>query len=247
VKYTNHFIVCGYGRIGCEVVRELIREKHTIVVIDRVENQISSPEGGKVICIVGDPAVNESLLEQAGLAHAQGLIITVGDDADAIFIAISARAIRPDLAIVARASTPQTAEKLRKIGVNHAVIPSRVGGFYLAAHITRPGFARLLDQSLDHEQAAIGFGEVVVKEGGSLIGVAMRDLDEHMKGCLIVAVVTAEGAVITGSDANHKLGVGDRLILVGPQEKIEATFTTTVVGTGQKKDSAKRVTDIKRG
>lgn len=248
MKYTNHFIVCGYGRIGREVVNELLHDGNMVVVIDRIEHYASFAGGEKVAFLVGDPAVNESLLEDAGLGQARGLVIAVGDDADAIFIVISARAIRPDMPIIVRASTQQAAEKMRKLGVTHAVIPSRVGGFYLAAHITQPGLATLLDQSIDHEQAAISFGEVIIKEGGSLIGVAVSDLHEHVKGCLIVAVVTADGNVTTGMDASHNLSVDDRLVIAGPQEKIEASFTSKTIGADTKKEEpAKRVTDIKRG
>ncbi len=148
-RMQQHFIICGLGRVGQHIAHELTAAQESFVVIDRDAERLSFAEKNNWPTIHGDVAIDESLLRDAGIPSARTIIIALGTDADVIFTAVSARALNPDIAIIARASNPEAADTLHKIGVNDVAMPHQIGGYHMASLALRPTVVEFLDTLID--------------------------------------------------------------------------------------------------
>jgi len=148
-KMENHVIVVGYGRNGQQVVAELQAYKSPFVVIDQTQDVVKHYEGLPIIFINGD-ATEDSVLIKAGVAKAHALISTLPNDADNLFVALTARSLNSKLTIVCRASSESNEKKLKMAGVNSIVMPEKVGGAHMAKLIARPDIVEFLEHLSVH-------------------------------------------------------------------------------------------------
>src|SRR5215472_11417849 len=169
----DHFIICGYGRIGTQVVAEFEDHKIAYVVIDQTEEALERIRAEGWLHIEGD-ASKEEILRQAGIERAHGLISAVDSDERAVYIVLAARALNPKLYIVARAGRPDSIRRLELAGATPTISPYVMAGHRMAELAIRPAMVDVLD-TLHHGEAGIGVEEMVVETGTRAIGKTLAD------------------------------------------------------------------------
>src|SRR5437879_9616056 len=172
-QLRDHFIICGYGRIGTQVVAEFEDHKVSYVVIDQTEEALERIRAEGRLHIEGD-ASKEEILKQAGIERARGLISAVDSDERAVYIVLAARALNPNLHIVARAGRPDSLRRLGLARATRTISPYLMAGHRMAELAIRPAMVDVLD-SLHHAEAGIGVEEMVVSPGTPAVG---KTLDE---------------------------------------------------------------------
>ena len=130
-RLSGHFIVCGFGRVGRAVAFTLREESVPLIVIDKDEDALADAEEHGLLCVHGDPT-RDADLQSAHVGEARGLVAATGDDAENVYISLTARGLNPDLHIVARASRPDAEDKLRRAGADQVISPYSIGGRHMA-------------------------------------------------------------------------------------------------------------------
>ena len=213
----NHFVICAYGRVGRTVAREFEAEGIDFVVIDRLADLEPEMIRDGINYMVADPT-HEHALREAGVERARGLVSAVDDDADNVYITLTARSINPDVYIVARASGETTAEKLYKAGADRVISPYVSSGRHMALLALRPQVIDYLE--VESERAgSIRLEEVLIDEGSELIGNELSALCED-GGCLVLR--RADGHTFTNPDMNTRLEEGDLLVLLGESQGVRS-------------------------
>jgi voltage-gated potassium channel len=218
----DHFIICGYGRVGRRAGREFRESNVPYVVVDFHEDALEAAHKNADVLIEGSGTEDENL-KAAGIERARGLIASADSDVDNLYITLSARAVRPDLLIVARASTDDAAQKLRMAGADRVIQPYSTAGREMAKLVLKPQVAAYLDVATSTGSEEIQFEEIVVtpacKNAGETIGeLRVRDVT----GAMIVAVRKADGSFDTTPSARLRLEAGDTIIGVGTVAELRA-------------------------
>jgi voltage-gated potassium channel len=211
-KLSGHTIVCGWGRVGRAVAEDLVEAGHDVVVVDldpeRLEN-VPFPT------VVGD-ATLDSTLRRAGLEHAGALIAALEGDAENLFVTLSARAIMPDLFIVARARQDESVPKLANAGADRVVNPQELGAARMASFVARPHVAEFVDVVMHERSLEFRMQEFEVSEKSSLAGMTLRDADlRKQTGVLILAMRRVDGSFTTNPDPGTVIEPHQVLIAVG--------------------------------
>jgi voltage-gated potassium channel len=215
----DHFILCGYGRVGSTVAAELKHAGVTVVVLDIVAASTEQAERDGFLIVEGDATRNEVLIA-AGIARAKGLITTVDTDATNVYITLSARALNPRLFIVARANEEGSESKLRQAGADRAVSPYTRAGRQIAELATRPRVADFIDFALSHGQLSFTIEELEVAADGPLAGQTVADLANQ--GIHVMAIVThGPRQFDTSAPMDRVLVAGDQLIVSGTAEVLK--------------------------
>lgn len=218
----NHVIVCGYGRMGQILARELEQANVPFVVIENNEERKTEAENLGYLAVLGD-ATAEETLQQAHIEQAQSVATVLPNDASNVFITLSARTLNPNLNILARGELPSTEPKLLQAGADHVVLPAAIGGRRLAHMITRPSTSALLEQvgNIDHinddlQALGIEISEAPIEEGSPCVGKKLGDLHVEGEGAfLFVAVRRASGELVRRPNVDLPLECGDIVVMVG--------------------------------
>jgi voltage-gated potassium channel len=216
-RLEDHFILCGYGRVGSTVARELQHAQIKIVVVDI--NPVSIDRAGRdgYLVVVGD-ATSDAVLEAAGIRRARGLITTTDSDANNVYVTLSARALNPGLFIVARANDENAEAKLTQAGANRVVSPYSRAGRQIAELATRPRVADFIDFALSHGQLSFSIEELEVAAGDSIAGQTVGAL--AARGIHPLAIARGPREYETNPAADRLLEAGDHLIISGTAEAI---------------------------
>jgi voltage-gated potassium channel len=184
-RMTDHFIICGWGRVGRASAHYLAATGQQIVVIDRDPDRLERLEHANVLGDVTD----DDVLAAAGIARARALIAAVDTDADNVYVTLSSRAMRPELVIIARARTETSKAKLVRAGANRAVNPQLIGGRRMAAFAQQPHVAEFLDVVMHDEVLDFRIEEVEIPSASRLAGRSLRDAALlETTGALLLAV-----------------------------------------------------------
>lgn len=215
----DHFIICGFGRVGSEVARQFDREGVPFVVVDNsVEPTRRCVECGHPV-VQGD-ATDDEVLRDAGIAHARGLVATLDNDAENTYVVLSARALRPDLFIVARSDSPGAEAKLRKAGANRVLSPYSIGGRHMAGMAVRPSVVDFLDDLMSSENLDFWVEEIAVSTTSTLQGASLGKMQlRNVTGANVLAIRKDTHVVTNPSDDTVVEG-GDRLIAFGSHQQL---------------------------
>jgi voltage-gated potassium channel len=218
----DHYIICGFGRVGREVAEQLRHEGAPFVVLDFSESAKEAAEEQKVLFIEGN-GTDDDDLRSAGVERARGLVAASDDDAANLYIALSARAVKRDLQIVARASTEEASKKLRLAGADRIVQPYQAAGRVMANLLLRPQVTAFIDVVTSAAGADLRFEEIEVASDLGLGGRSIRDLDVRKStGALIVALRKRDGTFDTTPTPDAVVDPGDVLIAAGTDEELRA-------------------------
>jgi voltage-gated potassium channel len=214
-RLSGHYVICAYGRVGRAVLEELRRRDYTSVVIESKPELEPLLEEHGVRYISGDPA-DETVLRQAGIERARGLICAVDSDAANVFITLTARALNPELRIVARASEGASIDKLVRAGADEVVSPSGLTGRRMAVLALQPSVLEVLD--LLNLGSDIRLEEVAVRTGTHLDGLTIAAARARYAGVAILALKKPGSDVSANPDHEVRLAPGDLIVALGPAE-----------------------------
>jgi voltage-gated potassium channel len=202
----SHFIICGFGRVGRQVARDLRAAGAKYVVVDpNPENREIASEIG-VRFLEGDPG-DDDMLRAAGIDRARAVIACVDSDADNIFITLTARGLRDDIEIVARAAVEDSERKLIRAGANRVISPYKSSGTEMARYALHPQVTGIVDVTTEYR-----FEEIVVDPACKGAGMTIGDV---RGGAFVMAVRRADGAVLPQPSADLVLAAGDVLMAMG--------------------------------
>jgi len=226
-RLEKHTIICGVGRMGSILARELQAAGKSFVIIDCDASRLQEAEEQGYLVIHGD-ATEEYILEQAGIADATTVAAVLSDDATNLFITITAREMNPAAMIIARGENPKTEKKLLGCGANKVILPTAIGATKMAHLIVRPTAENLIEQvtqqsNLGEELQQIGliFHELEVGDDSALNGKALSDIElKSNHGFLIVAIRSATGAVVLNPPSDSTLTGGDTVVVLGHSDDI---------------------------
>jgi K+ transport systems, NAD-binding component len=221
----DHVIVCGYGRNGKQAAKILGHHKVKYVVIEnndeRIEQELSKQEG--VLYIKGD-ATNDDVLMTAGIERAQALITALPEDADNVYIVLSARSLNDSIKIISRSSNPGSATKLRKAGADSVISPDKIGGTHMATLVSKPDIIEFIDYLSGEEGESINLESV----GYEKLPVELKDktLQEIMAwrktGVNCIGIKDAEGKFIINPPEGTMINKRMKVIVLGTRQQIEA-------------------------
>jgi voltage-gated potassium channel len=219
-RLDDHFIICGYGRVGRRVAQEFRASGVRYVVLDFSEDALAAARDEGDLFIEGNGVEDEDLAE-AGLERARGLVASSDSDADNLYITLSARAARPQLSIVARASDEDAERKLKLAGADRVVMPYATAGRVMANLVIKPQVTAFLEVVMTAEGNDFQLEEIEVGATCPQAGRSLRDLRvREQTGAMIVAIRKPDGTFDTTPDPGETIEVGDVLIGVGTAEEI---------------------------
>jgi len=215
----DHVIVCGYGRAGTQIGRELERGGHAFVVVEMNPDGMENVERDQRLCVQGD-AATDAVLQRAGIERARALISAVDSDERNVYIVLTARSVNPGLFIVARSSYPDSVSKLQRAGADRVVSPYTEGGQRMAALAVQPALVDVIDTVLG-DGSPVTIEELLVPAdvGSTTAG------DLRTSGVTLLAV-RSHGVLTVGPDDDAPVGPGDLLIAVGDRDQLAALATT---------------------
>lgn len=221
-RLRDHFIICGYGRIGTQVVAEFEQHRVPYVVIDQTDEALERIRGEGRLHIEGD-ASREDILRQAGIERARGLVSAVDSDERAVYIVLAARALNPNLYIVARAGWPESLRRLELAGASRTISPYLMAGHRMAELAIHPAVVDLLD-TLHHGVAEIGVEEMVVGTGTPAVGKTLEETGLlGSSEAKLLAVRRSDGTLLVSPDPDTRLEEGDLVIALGTEEQLFAS------------------------
>jgi len=221
---NDHVIICGFGRIGQLVARQLKGLHQLIVIVDNNPERIALGQELGYLMYQGN-ATDESILHTIQIHRARALATVLPDDAANVFISLTARELNPQLMIVARGEMPSTEKKLRLAGANHVVLPASIGALRMAHLITHPTAVDFLAQQDGHQglneilaELDIQLSELLIEPDSSLVGGTIGDVEVQGRGTfIIVALRRSDGTVSVHPSRDSYLARGDSVILMGHQ------------------------------
>ncbi|PGU44593.1 potassium channel protein [Bacillus cereus] len=215
-QLQNHIIVCGCGRVGLQVVHELQEKKIPFVVVDKDESIL---EKEKLLYVHGD-ATEDEVLHHAGISKAAGLVAIVANDAENVFITLTARGLNDAIKIVARAEKPETEDKLKRAGANKVINPSSMAGIHIAKGIANPLTVHYIDTVLYGVEQSFVIEEIAVGEGSILASKSLLESDVRNQFDVTILAILRNGNVIHNPTGQEKLQEHDMIIVFGSVEKL---------------------------
>lgn len=215
----DHVVVCGWGRVGRSIAAEVAGAGRDLVVIDHDEERVA---GCPHPTVFGD-ATEDAVLINAGVDRAAALVAAVDTDAANSFITLSARAMQPDLFIVARARSTDSEEKLRRAGADRVVNPQNIGGARMAAFVLRPHVAEFVDVVMHERNLQFRLEELAVGPESPIVGETLRDA--HLRdrtGALVLALRDPLGQFLTNPPSDTTIEAGHVLIAIGTESELQS-------------------------
>lgn len=214
-KLRGHCIVCGYGRIGSVVAKELMEEGVPLVVIENDPAMVETLENEGILHLAGD-ATNDELLQAAGIAHARALVAALSLDSANVYVVLSAHQINPDMLIVARASEPSHISKLKLAGAERVFLPHHLGGLRMAQSILRPTVTSFIELAHTRSDLTIQMEELEVGETSVLVGKSLLESGIRPQfNLIIIGVKRPDGTMHFNPESTYILQARDTLIAVG--------------------------------
>jgi len=219
-KLENHFIVCGAGRVGRRIIRNLQKQNLPFILIEKDEKKISEFEEDGAHILIEDATLEENLL-RAGVRRAKGLATCLADDADNVYVVLTARDLNENLHIVARAVEEQAEPKLIRAGANRVVAPTIIGSQSMARALLKPAIADFMD-SIVAETLDLVFEEIAIKNASPYVDKQLRETNiSSQLNLLIVAIRRKGGEMIFQPSADELIREGDLLIVIGKAEAMQ--------------------------
>ncbi len=215
----GHVIVCSFGRMGRMVCRELAAKPMPFVVVERAEAELRRAEDEPCAAVLGD-ATEEEVLRRAGIMRASALVAALPSDAENVFITLTARALRPDMTVVARAETESGADRLRQAGASRVVSAYAIGGHRMAQAILRPSVLDFVDLATHHRSLELQIEEIPVGRAGSRL-LGESELQES-RNVMVIAIRKAGGELRFNPAPSESLASGDRVLVAGEPQSLKA-------------------------
>lgn len=219
-KLSGHFIVCGCGRIGSVVVREIVAEGHPVVVIEHSPEAMERLRQEDILCVDGD-ATSDEILQQAGLMRAKSLITALTDEAANVYVTLTARQLNPGIQIIARASEPTHVPRLHMAGADRVVMPNLIGGVRMAQSVLRPSVTNFLDLAL-RGGIDLQMEELAIKPGSQVAGKNIIESQlRPVYNLIVIAIQKPDGGMVFNPGPQEIIQAGDTLLAVGRKTDLQ--------------------------
>ena len=220
-EMTDHHIICGYGRLGRQIIRDLEARGEPFVVVDWEEDLEEELLASEHVHLIAD-ATNEETLRQAGVARARGIVAALDDDAQNVLTVLTARELNPKLLIIARAGSEGLESKLLRAGADRVVTPSSIGGHRLALALLRPAvhdfFGRIFTLGAEPD---VDVGQITVPEHSPFAGQTIEGCDlRRIRNVSILSIRRPDGSFDLNPGAQRRIEPGETLIFIGPAEAV---------------------------
>jgi len=220
-KMNNHYIICGCGRIGFLICKELKEEKIDFVVIDNNPEVIQKLEEERFIYCKGDATHDRTLLD-AGIKRARGIVCVLPTDAENLYVILTAKELSQEIYILSRSEEEASEHRLLRAGANRVMSPYTLGGMRMAMAILRPAMLDFIEITTSRQSLELRMEEITVCSGSSLIGKTIVETDIRQRyGLIIVAVKKDTGRMIFNPLATYQFEKGDMLIAMGEEENVK--------------------------
>lgn len=214
-KLKDHFIVCGYGRMGRALCRYLIQKYIDFVVIEKNPKRVPVMNEDGILYVVG-AATDEASLIKAGIERAKGIISVLGTDADNVFLVLIAKGLNPEIFVVARANQNETEKTLYTAGTDKVVSPFALGARRMAHAILRPTVIHFLELAFSDDSTDINVEEIPVSVSSRLVNVSLQESGFRQDfNLIVISIRKADGTMCFNPKASHRFEAGDTIIAVG--------------------------------
>jgi len=220
-ELNGHFIVCGFGRIGEVICKELADEQIPFLVIERHGEKIENLEKMQYLYLARD-ATDEDALLQAGLMKAKGLVTAVSSDADNVFITLTAKGLRPEIFVLSRAADLKNESKMLRAGASRVVCPYNMGGARMAQILKKPTVVDFLDTAMMSGDLGLKLEEAIVQPTSAIVGKSL--LTSNLRrdfGVIIVAIKKASSEMVFNPGPHAIIDAEDVIIAIGKQEDMK--------------------------
>lgn len=225
---SGHYIVCGAGRVGRRIIRNLQHQNLEYVIIEKDERKLAEVDGQLLTTIIGD-ATSEENLTAAGVTRARGLASCLPDDADNVYVVLTARGLNPELHIVARAVEEQAEPTLVRAGASRVVAPTIIGSQSMARALLKPAVADFME-SIVAETLDLVFEELTVGQNSPYAGRSLKDTNIMSELSLIVVAIRRKaGDLEFHPNGDTMINEGDLLIVIGKAESVQALIEANKV------------------
>jgi len=218
---TDHFILCGFGRMGEVIAREFTRHEVPFVVIERNPERMHLAMDQGYLAVEAD-ASNEEALRRVRIDRARGLVAAVGTDAENVYAVLSARLLKPDLFIVGRAESEDSRAKLKRAGADRVISPYHLGGLQLAQTAMRPAVVDFVELATSSENLDLNLEQVHIETGSSLAGRSLIDAGLRKRfGVVVVGIRRADGRMEFNPEPETAMNAGDDLVVMGRGDSLK--------------------------
>ena len=212
---SDHYVICGYGRIGSIVAAEFARQKMPFVIVDRDPARVLQANQHGHLAVEGD-ASREDTLKPLGIERARGLVAAVGTDAENVYAVLTARVMKNDLFIIARAEGEESVSKLKKAGADRVISPYRIGAVQIAQTALRPGVVDFVEIATSSDNLELSIEEIRVEEKSILAGRPLAEVIQRDKmNVVVVGIQHTHGRMEFNPTRDTVLHAGDHLIVLG--------------------------------
>jgi voltage-gated potassium channel len=212
---SDHYVVCGFGRIGSIVANEFKRQKTPYVIVERSADRVREAIAQGHPAVEGD-ASHEETLKGLGIERARGLVAAVGTDAENVYAVLTARVLKSDLFIIARAEGEDSQQKLKRAGADRVVSPYRIGAVQIAQTALRPAVVDFVEIATSSDNLELSIEEIRIEEGSAIAGQTLSTAIPRDKvNVVVVGIQHAQGRMEFNPTANTVLQGGDHVIVLG--------------------------------
>lgn len=218
---SDHYVICGYGRIGSIVANEFKRQNTSFVIVDRKPDRVVEANQRGYLAVEGD-ASHEDTLKQLGIDRARGLVAAVGTDAENVYAVLTARVLKSDLFIIARAEGEDSIPKLKKAGADRVISPYRIGAVQIAQTALRPAVVDFVEIATSSDNLELSIEEIHIEKGSALAGRSLSEVIQRDKmNVVVVGIQRMRGRMEFNPVANTVLNAGDHLIALGSSQTLK--------------------------
>lgn len=219
-KLQNHFIICGYGRVGRGAASELQQAGVPFVVVDIDHDRVEKAIGAGMLAVAADSTRDETL-RAVGVARAKGLVCALSTDADNLFVLLSAKFLNPGIYVATRAAEDSAEEKMRRAGADAVFAPYVITGHRLAQSLLRPHVVQFLDFTTQSAGLKVVIEQVRVSGDSDLVSRTIRELQIGRQfGVIVLAIRKGDGEMVFNPAADTAISAGDYLIVMGQPENL---------------------------
>jgi len=220
-QLTNHFIICGYGRIGAVIAEEFRRQGVPYVVVDRDPARVHEVMEAGGMAVAAD-ASREGVLKRVGIERARGLIAAVGSEAENVYTVLTARVLRKDLYIIARIEASDAESKLRAAGADRVLSPYQLGGVQMAATALRPAVVDFMHLATSSDRLDLAAEQIEVSDGSPFVGKTIKDANLRQDfGVIVVAIQRKAGQMEFNPPPEARLAESDQLVVLGNADQLK--------------------------
>ncbi len=222
---SDHFIICGYGRIGSIVAHQFRRQHIPYVIVERDVDRVQAAIEDGALAVEAD-ASREDVLKRVGIERARGLIAAVGTDAENVYAVLSARVMRPDLYIIGRAETEDATAKLRRAGADRVISPYQIGAVQIAQTALRPAVVDFFELATSSDNLELAMEEIMIAPQSPLAGQSILDANLRQRyGVIVVGIQRQDRRMEFNPEPDTAIRAGDKLVVLGRPESLKRLET----------------------